>query len=186
MPDLPSLRLLAAIPIRLALAAMALAAPADATPHSATAMLPERVLTCRLGRVANFDPSHEQTAAELRYDGFHPFILRLGATPSRAGAPPDITDAPDPVSPRTRILADPDGIAPQVTPRFTRVVDQWPHRVEMTSPIKGAVRNAIVLSLYDPARQTANLFMMRASELTRFDEAHMYQGQCRVALKLHS
>ena len=167
---------------RLLPAGLALIAGVSHAQAAPAPLLPERVLTCRMGHVTNFDAHREQTAAELTYDGFHAFALRLGVTPLRAGPPPDATEAPTPIAPRTRILADPDRIAPQVSPRFERVVDQWPQRVELSAPIAGRVKNALVITGYDPARGTANLFMMRAAELTQFDPHQMYQGTCTVAL----
>lgn len=160
-----------------------LASGGSAIAHRAAShreMLPARRLDCQLGRVTNFDPKREQTAAELRYDGIHAFSLFLPAIPKRTTQPPDATDKPEPVDPRTRILADPDHIARHLREGFDRVVDLWPERVEMTQTISGALMNVIVIAPIDAAAGTANIVMSRASELTHLDPDHLYQGSCRV------
>ncbi len=144
-------------------------------------MLPGRLLTCSVGHVTNFDPSREQTAADLRFDGFHQFSLFLPAIPVLKGAPPDASEDAPPVDPRTRIISDPDHISGQPSHSFGRIVDLWPDRVELSATIAGPLLNTIVITPIDPAHGTANLFMMRATELTHFDTTHIYQGICRVA-----
>jgi hypothetical protein len=146
-------------------------------------MLPGRLLACSVGHVTNFDPSREQTAAELRFDGFHPFSLFLPAIRVLKGAPPDASEAAPPVDPRTRILSDPDHISGQPNPSFGRIVDLWPDRVELSATIAGPLLNTIVITPIDPVHGTANLFMMRATELTHFDATHIYQGICHVTVE---
>ena len=143
-------------------------------------MLPDRLLDCSMGHLTNFDPSKDQTADELRYDGFHSLRMFLPAIPARQGPPPDVNDPPEPVNPRTRILADPDHISAQKAPGFERVVDQWPQHVELSAPTGGIMQIVYVLDAYDPVTGSANLFMMPAYELTHFDPAHMYRGACHV------
>lgn len=145
-------------------------------------MLPDRLLQCRIGHVVNFDPGHEQTAAELRYDSIHAFSLFLPAVPVRKHLPPETFEKPEPVNPRTRIVSDPDRIAPQPGHRFEKVVDYWPDRVELSSTITGPLLNVIVLNPINAASGTANVFMTRASELTHFDARHIYQGTCSVKI----
>jgi hypothetical protein len=142
--------------------------------------LPDRRMECSIGHVINFDPSHDQSAAELRYDGWHRLVLFLAHNQRLTGTPPDpIEDAPK-VDPRTRIVEDPDHISAQPDGRFGRLIDLWPDRVELSTPIAGGLLNAIVLRPIDEKSGTVNLFMLRASELTHFDPAHIYQGTCRI------
>jgi len=148
---------------------------------AAAARLPDRLLTCSLRHITNFDPSKEQTAAELRFDAVHRFVLRLPPVAVRTGPPPETFETPEPVDARTRIVADPDRIAPQPGQRFERVVDYWPDRVELASTIAGNLLNVIVVSPIDVAAGTANLFMTRATELTHFDAGFIFQGSCRVS-----
>lgn len=143
------------------------------------ALLPDRTLTCRVGHVINFDPAKAQTMAELRYDTAHDFALFLPSIPARTAPPPEADEKPEPVDRRTRILSDPDRISPQPRGRFDRVVDYWPDRVELSSTIAGPLRSVVMLDKIDRTAGTANIVMMRASELTHFDPAHIYQGQCR-------
>ncbi len=143
-------------------------------------MLPDRLLECSVGHVINFDPTREQTAAELRYDGFHPLVILLAQGRQQDGRPPDATEQAPEVDPRTHIVSDPDHITAQTSDRFGRLIDMWPRRVELSATIKGDLLNAIVLAPIDEAAGVANLFMMRATELTHFDPAHIYQGTCRI------
>jgi len=150
--------------------------------QGAARRLPDRVLTCAIRHITNFDPAKSQTAEQLQSDSVHNFMLRLPPVPMRTKAPPEAFEKPEPVDPRTRILADPDGIAPHPLRRFDKVVDYWPDRVELASTIKGALLNVIVISPIDPAAKTANMFMTRATELTHFDPRHIYQGSCQIAI----
>ncbi len=144
-------------------------------------MLPDRLLECSVGHVINFDPGHAQTAAELRYDGFHRLVILLARGPRLVGRPPEAVDDAPKVDPRTHIVADPDHITAQPSDQFGRLIDQWPSRVELSATIKGDLLNAIVLTPIDEASGMANLFMMRATELTHFDPAHIYQGTCTIS-----
>ncbi len=156
------------------------AAPApDATEQPV--LLPERLLDCSIGHVINFDPAHEQTADQLRYDTRHHFVVFLARHRRLVGVPPDPLDKAPKVDPRTRIIADPDHISAQPGPNFGRLIDQWPERVELSTPINAdGLLNAIVLNPIDEAGATAWLFMLRATELTHFDPAHIYQGTCHI------
>ncbi|VXD01494.1 hypothetical protein [Sphingomonas sp. 8AM] len=146
------------------------------------AMLPPRVLHCLLGRVVNFDASRDQPVAEYRYDGRHRLTLFLPPVPARTTPPPDATAAPEPVDPRTRIVADPDGIAGAAASRpFHRVVDLWPSRVEMMTPLSDVVANVIVIAQVTPDQADATIFMARANDATTYDVQHLYFGRCRVA-----
>lgn len=155
----------------------ALSTAASAAPES----LPNRVLTCDVGHVTNFDAGKSQTPAELKFDSRHRFVFALAGGPARTAPPPDASKAPEKVRIGSRILSDPDHIAPQRKAQFDQVVDYWPDRVEAMGFIKDQLRNAIVISGIDPAAGTANLFMLRATELTRFDPGHIYQGTCRIS-----
>lgn len=143
--------------------------------------LPDRWVDCTVGHVINFDPRREQTADELRFDSQHRFAFFLAHGKRMVGAPPETWDVAPKVDPRTRIVADPDGVSGQQTPGFGRLVDKWPYRVELSTPIddKGLL-SAIALHPIDEAAGTAWVLMLRASELTHFDAAHIYQGSCRV------
>lgn len=146
------------------------------------AMLPPRMLRCLLGRVMNFDPSRDQPVAEYRYDGRHRLTLFLPEAPRRTTPPPDATAAPEPVDARTRIIADPDGIAGEAAFRpFQRVVDLWPSRVEMMTPLNKVVANVIVIAQVSPDQGGATIFMARANDATTYDLQHLYFGKCRVA-----
>ena len=142
--------------------------------------LPDRLLTCAIRHIINFDPSKQQTEAELKHDSIHRFSLFLPGIAKRTSPPPEPFEKAEPVNPRTRIIDDPDGIAPQPGHRFERVVDYWPDRVELASTIAGPLLNVIVISPVDTVHGTANLFMTRASELTHVDAKHIYQGRCNV------
>jgi hypothetical protein len=146
------------------------------------AQIPERRLTCSVRHVTNFDPNKEQTAAELRYDAVHPLTLVLPSIAVRTKAPPEPQDDPEPVDARTRIILDPGHIAPTKRGKFERVIDYWPDRTELSATISGDLLNVIVINNYDPANKTANFFMTRATELTRFQANHVYQGECKVLI----
>ncbi len=155
---------------------------AQAAPAKKAARIPDRMLTCSIRHITNFDPSKQQTAAELVYDAVHPFSLFLPSIAVRTKGPPEPFEKPERVNRRTRILTDPDAIAPQPGRRFERVIDYWPDRTELSSTISGVLLNAIVITNYDPASGTANFFMTRATELTHFEPSHIYQGQCQVRI----
>ncbi|WP_298167168.1 hypothetical protein [Novosphingobium sp.] len=155
--------------------------PASGTEgHDMKARLPDRQLTCSVRHITNFDPEKLQTSAELQYDAVYPLTLALPGIPVRTAPPPEPQDEPEPVDPRTRILADPGNIAPTNNGTFDRAIDYWPERTELSAVIAGDLLNVIVINKYDPATQTANFFMTRAAELTRFQTNHVYQGECKV------
>ena len=141
--------------------------------------LPDRVLTCTVRHITNFDPGREQTAAELQFDSVHRLVLHLPPIAKRTTPPPEAFEKPDPVDPRTRVLADPDSIA--ATSQFDRVVDIWPERVELAATLQGNLRSVIVINAIDATARTANVFLTRATELTHFDASRIYQGACSVA-----
>ncbi|TGX48702.1 hypothetical protein E5A73_20570 [Sphingomonas gei] len=159
--------------------------PVAATPSQATSaavMLPARLLECRLGRITNFDPSREQKPSEFKYEGSHPFVLFLPPIPVRTAEPPRSTLPPEPVDPRTRIVADPDGISAGAAGRpFERVVDYWPERVEMTTPAGGGAVNMIILQQSEAMPGLIDMFMTRATDAVTWDQAHLYSGQCKLA-----
>lgn len=143
-------------------------------------MLPDRLLTCSIGRVTNFDPHTTQRSEDLRFDGFHALSIFLPAIPVQAGRPPDPSEDAPPVDPRTRILSDPDHITGQPNEHFGRIVDRWPDRVEFSTSIDGPLLNLIVIHPIDTEQGTADLFMLRATELTNWQADHVYQGSCRI------
>lgn len=144
-------------------------------------MLPARLLDCSLGRVTNFDPSRDQPMSEYVYDKFHPFKLFLPSIPARTTPPPDPTSPAEPVDPKTKIASDPDGISGDATKRsFDRVVDLWPSRVELTTPVNNAVWNVIVVAQVDLQKSTATMFMSRANDAFTYDLKNMYFGQCKI------
>lgn len=154
------------------------------SPDSASSpkMIPARFLDCMLGRIANFDPNRNQAPSEYVYDGSHAFKLFLPSIPVRTSPPPESTSPPEPVDPKTRVVADPDGLTREVAGRpFDRVVDTWPERTEMTAPISDVAVNMIIIDQIDTQRATANLFMTKANDAVTFDLKHLYLGTCRVA-----
>lgn len=145
------------------------------------ANLPDRHLQCVLGRSTNVDPTRLQSASEIKPEGRHNFALRLAPIPPRVGEPPDPIDPPEPVDPRTKITSDPDGLTKGISPKFERVVDYWPKRVEMMSTIPGSIwAHIIIVDPIDAAKGRARIFMARVKDAGTFDLARIYQGACRV------
>lgn len=142
--------------------------------------LPPRTLMCTLGRIANFDPTKEQAPADFVFEGSHAFSLFLPSIPARTTPPPESTAAPEPVDPRTRVIADPDGLTKGVPAKFDRVVDYWPDRVEMTTTIDFPSVNLIIVDQIDAARGVANLFMTKATDAVTYDFDKMYAGRCSI------
>lgn len=140
----------------------------------------DRLLKCTIGHVINFDPHVEQTPETLRYDGFHEFNVFLPGIPVQVGRPPDAVEDAPAVDPRTRILRDPDHISGQPNDTFGRIIDLWPERVELSTSIDGPLLNLIVINPIDLATGTAQLFMLRATELTNYQQDHIYQGACHI------
>lgn len=151
-----------------------------AAPAPKPAMLPPRLLDCDLRRITNFDPSIIQKPSDYALEGHHTLQLFLPGGPARTAPLPDATDAPEPVDPRTRVLADPDQVAGDPAQAFDRVVDDWPERVELTRPESDTASNLIVLSEIDPARGTANMFVTAANDAVTFDRKRMFVGRCRI------
>lgn len=163
-------------PFAFALSALPLIAAAVPVPT----MIPARTIQCTVGRMTNFDPHREQRTDEIVYEGKHPLTLYLAAAPKRTSPPPDATEAPDPVDPRTRIAADPDGLTAAFPKRFDRVVDLWPDRVELSTNIDTPRVNVIVVSNIDAAANTARVFMAQATDVATYDLDNLYGGACRV------
>lgn len=165
----------------------AAAAPVQAKSTPAVAggaMLPERLLECRLSRITNFNPARAQTPSEFTYEGDHRFALLLPSIPVRTTEPPLSTLPPEPVDPRTRIVADPDGISAGAAAKpFERVVDYWPERVEMTTPIGSGSVNLIILQRSQTRPGLIDLFMTRATDAVSWDEKHIYSGHCNPGEK---
>lgn len=157
------------------------AAPAPSAKNaSAAAMLPNRELTCTLGRITNFDPTREQRADEFAFEGKHRLVLFLPAVPVRTGPAPDPVDPAEPVDPKTRIVSDPDGLAADLAGGFSRVVDYWPERVELTGATTSNLSKLLIVSDADDARHTANLFLTTAGDALTFDEKRLFAGRCEV------
>jgi len=158
-------------------------AVAPSSSGEAGAMIPGRRLDCTLGRIANFDASRVQEPSEYVFEGRHKFSLYLPATSVRTTPPPDPVDAPEPVDPQTRIIADPDGLAKDSeSSPFNRVVDVWPQRVEMTKPINSVSVTLIIIEVTDQAQSSASMFLTKANDAATFDLQNLYSGQCRVPL----
>lgn len=146
-------------------------------------MIPARLLACTLGRISNFDTQREQAPSEYEYSSRHKFSLFLPETPVRTSPPPEATAPPEPVDPRTRIVADPDGIANDAAAhRFDRVVDYWPERVEMTKPISNVAVKLIVIDGFDPNQSAVSMFLTSANDAVTFDLKNLYYGRCEVKL----
>lgn len=145
-------------------------------------MLPARTLRCTLGHALSLDPSKNQTIADIRYEGSYTFSLFLPATAKHQGPLPDPSADPEPVNPATRVIEDPAGLASDAKPVFRRVIDLWPHRVELSSVIDEQLSRVIIVSDIDPVTGTANLFMTRAADAGSLDLGRVYQGGCRYDL----
>ncbi|MBX9884095.1 MAG: hypothetical protein K2X68_03895, partial [Novosphingobium sp.] len=160
----------------------ALALALGSTAAAAPARLPSRVFTCDVGHVVNFDATKAQLAGELKFDRRHRLVFALPSGPARKAPPPDVGEPPEKVPAGSHILSDPDHIAPQRKLQFDQVVDYWPERIELMGLITSQLRNAIVLDRIDTKSGTANLFMVRATELTHFQHDHVYQGTCTIKI----
>lgn len=165
----------------LALLVVLSALPTQTTAR-APASNPARVLDCTLGRALNLDPSREQTAAEIRYEGKHRFSLFLPSSPVRDAQRPGSEIVFTPVNPATRVIADPAGLRRGVPTGFGQVVDLWPNRVEMMQTIKAPLLHFIVISAIDTRRGTANLFMTTATDVASMNLKTVYQGPCKITL----
>lgn len=161
-----------------AFALLALSLATAAAPASET--VPARTLSCTLGRMTNFDPHRQQRNDEIVYEGKHPFTLLIAAAPKRTAPPPDATEVPEPVDPRTKIVADPDGLTAKYPKRFDRIVDLWPDRVELSTNIDTPTVNVILISDIDPPAKTARIFMAEAQDVATYDLEHLYGGVCRI------
>ncbi|WP_225010298.1 MULTISPECIES: hypothetical protein [Novosphingobium] len=155
--------------------------PAAATAEPAR--LPDRTLNCRLGHATNLDPLKQQDRNEITFDSYHALSLRLPPIAARTTPPPDATEPAEPIDRRTRILSDPDGLTAGTLGTFERVIDLWPERVELTLPMDGGVSKLMILSDYDPATQTAQMFMTNATDLATFDFKQTYLGPCAVQIE---
>lgn len=160
--------------------------PASATPPPAKKLkpdhLPDRLLDCTLGRATNIDPSRLQDNGEVIYEGAHRFRLFLPAADKRTTPPPDATEPPEPVDPETRIVSDKDMISVATSTGFERVIDYWPDRVELVSPIDPPQMSLLIVHPINEQTRQATLFLTRAKDLATFDLQHVYQGGCTVYL----
>ena len=166
--------------IALLLAAFLLGSGARAS--SASARLPDRVLTCHVGHATNLDPLKQQDRTEITFDRYGELVLRLPPIPIRDTPPPDATEPADPVDPGTKIMADPTGITSGTLGRFDRVIDLWPERVELTMPMDGGVSKLLIVSDYDSKDGSAQLFVTTAADLATFDLKNTYLGPCSVRI----
>jgi len=153
---------------------------AQVAPAPASAMLAARTLSCVLGRATNLDPSKQQSTKDIIYEGRHEFALFLPAIPVRQGPPPDPGDPAEPVDPRTRVLSDPTGLMRGVPPRFDRVADLWPARVELLTVTRPPVARLIIISSIDEHAGTASLFMTDSVDAATLDLDHVFQGNCTI------
>lgn len=143
-------------------------------------MLPARLLDCRLGRITNFDPAHEQKPSDYVLEGEHVLRLFLPSVPVRTAPPPESTAPAEPVDPRTRVVFDPDRVSGDSGRAFDRVVDDWPARVEMTRPASGGASNLIILDQIDVARGSASMFVTVARDAVTYDHQRLFVGRCRI------
>lgn len=149
---------------------------------ASAAMLPSRLLECQLGRITNVDPTKERLPTVLEFEGRHPIKLFLPSIPVRTKEPPRSTLSPEPVDPRTRLI-DPDGIgAGAAGHRFERVVDYWPERVEMTTPVGKGQVTLIVLQPSEGRSGSTDIFLTQARDAVTYDKDHMYSGRCETKL----
>lgn len=166
------------------LAAMAMAGGcAHAASGNKPALLPARSLSCNVGHPTNLDFTRDQTEDELKFDSRHQVGLFLPPIPVRTSAPPDPAfAATELVDKRTRFTNDPDRIAADITAPFTRVVDLWPERVEMTAPVSARKVKVLVITNYDETTHKAQLFMTNATDLLTWDRDTIFVGRCDVAI----
>jgi hypothetical protein len=157
------------------------ASPAAAKP--ARQMVPARTLACEVGRATNFDPSKWQKRDEIIYEGRHAFRLFLPPTPKWEGPRPDPSDDPLPVDPKLRILQDPSGLTKDSGPRFLRVVDLWPERVEMVREMKPPLGKLIIVSDISPDQKSARITITSAADAASLDINRLYSGMCTVAVQ---
>lgn len=168
--------------LRIGVAALA-ATVASAAPSPALAapkaMLPDRTLTCRLGHATNVVIEKRQTMEEMTFDSWHSFALRLPSIPVRTTPPPEAYEEPEKIAPGTGIVADPDGIAADVT-NFYRVLDIWPQRVEILTWLSPTLLHLIIVDPIDPDKNTARLFMTYSNREMSYDPSRIYIGDCAV------
>ena len=159
------------------------AAAAQPAAKRVPALLPDRTLTCDLGHASNVDTTVEQTDNDVVYDSRHSLTLHLPARPARSTPPPDAVDPPEPVTKGTGIVADPDGIASNVSGPIRRVIDLWPARVELTIPMAGIQSKLIVISDIDEVAGRARMFMTDAMDVATYDTKKIYAGNCLVMVR---
>jgi hypothetical protein len=157
--------------------------PAETGRAQASALLPERRLTCTVARATNVDLSRQQDRAELQFEGQHRLDLFLPAI--AAPAPGKFDPAADAVAPdadpRTRITADPDGLARELKGSFERVADNWPVRVELSGEVGPRSFLLLILNPIDQAAGKADLFMTYTNDTLNYDVKRIYLGSCDVA-----
>lgn len=171
------------LPLPVSLAALfAFGAAQPSAAAADPARLPARLVTCSLGHATNFDPQKQQTPADITFDTHHRLSLYLPGISARTAPPPDATEAAEAVDPRTRVTEDPDGITADAPGPFERVVDLWPDRVELAKTTATGAFKTLLVSDYDAARGTTRMFLGTAGDLTSYDLARIYMGDCTVAL----
>ncbi|MFM9976640.1 MAG: hypothetical protein ACKVOP_01150 [Sphingomonadaceae bacterium] len=158
------------------------AAGAGAPERPQAAMLPDRTLTCIVGRSIGVDQNKWQTTKDVKSEGQHRIVLRLPARPAHVGDLPDPTDVPEPIDPETKIVSDPDGITANVAKTFSRVVDLWPQRVEIIAAIRdSAWQHVMIVDPIDPKTGRAHLFMAPVKDAATMDLQRIYQGSCKIS-----
>ena len=148
----------------------------------AVPMLPDRILACDLGHATNADATRDQAESEIIFDSRHVLSVHLPSIPVRTTEPPEAIDPPEPVAKGTGIIADPDGIAADVTGPVRRVVDLWPDRVELSIPMQGIEKKLIIINGVNEAAGRARLFMTDAKDLATFNMQRIYAGNCLVTI----
>lgn len=160
----------------------------EAAAPSAPALLPDRQLSCMVARATNVDPSRNQALSELSFEQARPLGLRLPSIAAHVGPPPDPSDPPAPVDPRTRITNDPSGLMADATRGIGRVVDLWPQRVEIMAPLEQRSANGmplmrvIILSDFDAKTGRIRLFMATAADAGSLDVTSIHHGACEVTI----
>jgi len=176
----PLLTIIAAI----AAAASTPSPTAETAPERATSAverLPGRTLACTVGRATNLDPSRIQKVDEIVLEGSHPFSIYLPSVTKWHGPPPDPSDDPLPVDPALRVLSDPAGLTKNAGPKFDRVVDMWPIRVELVEHMAPPLGKLIIISDIDPIANSARISITQAADAASLDINNMYLGACHVA-----
>ncbi|MEO0033667.1 MAG: hypothetical protein RIS94_3425 [Pseudomonadota bacterium] len=173
----------ALLPVTLCLGcAVPSTAPLAAEGGTAAMHLPARELRCNVGHATNLDATRQQRRDEITFDSHHAIVIRLPSIAARTTPPPDATEPAEPVDPGTRVTEDPDHLLAATTGPFNRVIDLWPDRVEMTMPMAHGLSKLLIVSDFDSAAQSAQLFITDAQDLATFDLTNTFLGDCRVQM----